>query len=214
MPNDNDSASSGGGQEVVTVESLQEKLDAAKEQIDSLTGESTKQKNLRRKAEKERDELKKKVKPTSNDDDESEDDDEEEGEGNKKYKKLWKDANAQTTKLLERAKKADINTALTAQFGKAKVAADRYSAALQLIDHSLVEWNDDTGVDGDSVEAAVQGLKKNHPFLFEQTVSTTNPKKPGKQGGDGKTISRTAFLELGPTERLESRKAGVKVVDD
>src|SRR5579862_7923400 len=156
-----------GGEPAETVESLKEKLAELESTVSSLNAEATKNKHLRRAAEKERDELKKN-KPADQSD--------------KDYKTLWEQTNEKLSKSLERAKKADINTALAEQFGKTKVAADRFGAALKLIDSNLIEWDEDTGVDSRSVVAAVQKLKSEHGFLFETTVDKTDVKTAGDAG--------------------------------
>jgi hypothetical protein len=188
-----------GGEPVETVETLKAKLAEMESTISSLDAEATKNKHLRRKAEKERDEARK-TKPA--------------GDGSDKdYKTLWEQSNEKLTKSLERAKQSDINTALTEQFGKTKVAQDRYAAALKLIDANLVEWDEDNGVDKSSVVAAVAKLKNEHKFLFESTVDPTDPKKPGDAGSKGTTITRTLFDNLTPHEKVEKMKAKVKIID-
>lgn len=187
-----------GGEPAETVETLRARIAELDSTVTSLNGEAAKHKSLRRAAEKERDELKRNKPADSSD---------------KDYKTLWEQSNEKLTKSLERAKKADINTALTEQFGKTKVAQDRYSAALKLIDANLVEWDEDNGVDKSSVVAAVAKLKNEHKFLFESTVEPTNPKKPGDAGSNGTSITRTLFDSLSPAEKVEKVKAKVKIID-
>lgn len=188
----------GGGEPTETVESLKVKLTEMEESVTALTAEATRNKHLRRAAEKERDDLKK-LKPADSSD--------------KDYKALWTDANDKLTKSLEKAKKADINTALTNQFGKAKVASDKFNAALKLVDSTLVEWDENAGIDGTSVVAAVAKLKGEHPFLFETTVASTDPKKPGDGNTTGSTITRAAFDALSPIEKVAKAKTKVTVID-
>jgi hypothetical protein len=186
------------GDSVETVESLKAKLADMETTVGSLTAEATKNKVLRRKAEQERDEVKK-SKPVNDKSDED-------------YKKLWEQSNDKLTKTLERAKKADINTALTEQFGKTKVASDRYAAALKLVDAQLVEWDEDTGVDKSSVVAAVAKLKGEHKFLFEGTVEATDVKNAGDAGSKN-TITRSIFDSLSPADRVAKVKSKVKIID-
>jgi hypothetical protein len=181
-----------------TVESLKAQLSELQNSVSSLTAEATKNKALRRAAEKEKDALKAKVKNT-----ESSDED---------YKTLWEQSNEKLSKSLERAKKADINSALTAQFGKTKVASDRFDAATKLIDTNLIEWDEETGVDSRSVVAAVQKLKSEHKFLFEGTVDPTDVKNAG-DAKQGSTITRSIFDTLSPKDKSAKMKSGVKVID-
>lgn len=187
-----------GGEPVETVESLKARLAEAETTVSSLTAESTKHKHLRRAAEKERDELKGKVKSS----DQSDQD----------YKALWQQTTEKLTKSLERAKKSDINTALTEQFGKTKVASDRFGAALKLIDTNLIEWDEDGGVDKRSVVAAVQKLKSEHNFLFESTVDRTDVKHAG-DAGTKNTITRALFDTLSPKDKMEKVKSKVSIID-
>jgi hypothetical protein len=186
------------GESVETVESLKAKLAEYESTVSSLNGEAAKHKALRRAAEKERDDLKKN-KPANDKSDQD-------------YKTLWEQSNDKLTKSLERAKKADINTALTEQFGKTKVASDRYAAALKLIDSTLVEWDEEAGVDKSSVVAAVQKLKSEHKFLFESTVESTDVKNAG-DAGTKNTISRSIFDTLSPADKMAKVKSKVKIVD-
>jgi hypothetical protein len=181
-----------------TVESLKAQLTELQGSVSTLTAEATKNKALRRAAEKERDGLKTKVKTT-----ESTDED---------YKTLWEESNNKLSKSLERAKKSDINSALIAQFGKTKVASDRIDAAAKLVDFNLIEWDEETGVDSRSVVAAVQKLKSEHKFLFEGTVEPTDVKNAG-DGKTGSTITRSIFDTLSPKDKASKMKSGIKVID-
>lgn len=182
---------------VETVDSLKARLAEMDTTIKALSDESTKHKNLRRQAEKERDELKK-AKPTQS----SEED----------YKSLWQQTTEKLSKTLERTKSSDIRTALSEQLTKSRVASDRFDAAIGLIDRALIEWDEDAGVDPHSVTAAVQKLKAQHAFLFETTVSPTDVKTPG-DGGVKNSITRAAFDALSPKEKMEKMKAKVRLTD-
>jgi len=195
----NDSSASVNGDSQETVESLKARLAELDSTVASLNSEATKHKALRRQAEKERDEFKTKVKTT----DTSEQD----------YKQLWQQTNDKLSKTLERAKKADINTALSEQFNKSKVSSDKFGAALKLVDHSLIEWNEDEGIDGRSITAAVQKLKSEHGFLFESMVAATDPKTPGDASSKNNTITRTAFEALSPMDKAAKMKSGIKLID-
>jgi hypothetical protein len=186
-----------GGEPEVTIESLQAQLVEQSEAVAALTAEATKNKALRRKAEQERDDLKTKVKTS---------------DGDKDYKALWTQTNEKLTKTLEKAKSADINAALTDQLGKAKVASDKFGAARKLIDSTLIEWDEDAGIDQQSIVAAVQKLKSEHGFLFETTVQKTDVKNPG-EAGSTTTIARSAFDALSPTDKAAKVKAKVKIID-
>jgi hypothetical protein len=194
----NKTEAEGEGDSPETVESLKSKLSELEGVNKTLSDEATKNKHLRRTAEKERDELKKAKKTT-----ESSDED---------YKKLWSEANDKLTKATERAKKSDINTALAEQFAKTKVAGDKIAAAMKLVDHSLIEWDEDAGVETQSVTAAVQKLKKEHSFLFETIVGKTDVKNPGDAGGKNK-ITRSEFDLLTPQEKRAKVKDKVTITD-
>jgi DNA repair exonuclease SbcCD ATPase subunit len=170
--------------------------------IKSLSDEATKNKHLARAAQKERDDLKKKIQkqtdPTGQD-----------------YKDLWQESNDKATKLLEKAKAADIKVALHAQLQKAKVAADRLDAALDLVDKGLIEWDEDSGVDGHTITAAVSKLKSKHAFLFETTVKATDsPILPGdNKGQEQNRMAREDFMKLPTAEKVKVSKAKVVLFD-
>jgi len=188
------------GESQETVESLKARLAEMEVGFKSLSDEATKNKHLRRQAEKERDELRTKTKVTDKSDED--------------YKALWQQTTEKLTKVQERAKAADINSALNAQLLKSKVSADKVSAAIGLIDRALLEWDEDAGVDSHSVTAAVQKLKSTYGFLFESTVQANTDVKTPSDGGTGKnTISRADFEALSPLEKAAKMKSGVKLKD-
>lgn len=191
-----ESTANGDSQE--TVESLKARLSEMESTVKSLSDEATKHKSIRRAVEKERDELRTKTKaaPTADED----------------YKALWQSTNEKLTKVQERAKTADIRSALNEQLTKSKVSSDKLNAAIGLIDRALIEWDEDAGVDTHSVTAAVQKLKSEHGFLFETTVAKTEVKTPG-DGGTKNTISRAAFDALSPKDKAEKMRSGVKLTD-
>jgi chromosome segregation ATPase len=166
--------------------------------LKSLSDEATKHKSIRRQVEKERDELRAKTKSV----DQSTED----------YKALWQETTQKLTKVQERTKTADIRSALTEQLTKSKVASDKFDAALDLVDRSLIEWDEDAGVDSHSVVAAVQKAKSKYGFLFEMTVAPTDP-KPASEGGIKNSITRAAFEALSPSEKVAKVKAKVQVTD-
>jgi phage-related tail protein len=187
---------SGEGQE--TVDALKARLGEMETTLKSLSDEATKHKNIRRTVEKERDELRAKTKST----DQSTED----------YKALWQQTTEKLTKVQERTKTADIRSALTEQLQKSKVASDKFDAALDLVDRSLIEWDEEAGVDRHSVTAAVQKAKSKYGFLFEMTVAATDPKQAG-EGGIKNSITRAAFDALTPTEKVAKVKAKVQITD-
>jgi hypothetical protein len=131
------------------------------------------------------------------------------------YKKLFEQADAKAAKVVERAKRADIAAAATAQLTKIGVTQDGMGAALKLIDTNTVEWDEEDGVDATSVKAAVQSLRNEYPFLFEKKVASTSVKiaKDGSSGGNDKEITRAEFDKLGPNDRAAIFSKGMKVVD-
>ena len=137
------------------------------------------------------------------------------GEDGTNYKQLYEQADAKAAKVVERAKKADINSAATAQLTKIGVTADGMGAALKLLDTNAVEWDEDDGVDPTSVKAAVQSLRNEYPFLFEKKVTSTTVKvaKDGSASGNDNEISRADFDKLSPKDKAARISKGVKVTD-
>lgn len=190
--------SNADGDQQETVESLKARLTEMDTTLKSLSDEATKNKNLRRQAEKERDALKvAKTEVNKSDED---------------YKNLWSQTTEKLTKAVAKAKDADIKSSLADEFGRAKVAGDKVSAALGLIDRTLIEWDEDAGTDAQSVKAAVQKLKSTYGFLFESTVNPTDVVRPG-DGGTKTSITRAAFDALSPLDRVAKLKSGVKLTD-
>ena len=187
-----------GEPQAETVEALKARLSEMESTVKSLNDEATKHKSIRRQVEKERDELKAKTKSvdTSTED----------------YKALWQQTTEKLTKVQERAKTNDVKAALTEQLTKSKVASDKFSAALDLVDRALIEWDEDNGVDSQSVVAAVQKMKSKYGFLFESTVGPTDVKTPG-DGGQKNSITRAAFDALSPADKFAKIKQKVVITD-
>jgi hypothetical protein len=129
------------------------------------------------------------------------------------YKSLYQQESTAKAKLIERTRKADVNTAATARLTKVGVTSDALEAAIHLIDASKVEWDEEAGVDETSVNAAVATLKTKFPVLFEKKVAATSVKvaSDGKTV-DAKTITRADFENLSHMERASKMAAGFKVV--
>lgn len=196
---DNNTEQSVGGDPQETVESLKAKLNELSSTVESLSAEAAKNRNLRRQAEKERDELKK-FKGTQS-------------ENEQDYKQLWSESNEKLSKVMEKTKRSDIQVAALAQLQKSKVAQDKVDAALGLIDSSLIEWDETSGVDRQSVTAAVQKLKSQYGFLFETTIAATGePKVPGDGSSAANTLTRAEFELLSPIDKRAKMKAGVKLI--
>jgi hypothetical protein len=131
------------------------------------------------------------------------------------YKKLYEQADAKAAKVIERAKRADITAAATAQLTKIGVTQDGMGAALKLMDINGVEWDEEDGVDATSVKAAVTTLRNEYPFLFEKKVASTSVKvaKDGSTGGNDKEISRSEFDKLSARDQGQRISSGFKVVE-
>lgn len=104
-----------GGDQQVTLETLQADLQKAQNEI-------AKYRNLAKQAQKERDEAKKKA-PAN--------------QGEEDYKLLWQQSTEKLTKLSERTKSTAIEAALTAQLTKAGVVGDWMEAAVKLADRKI-----------------------------------------------------------------------------
>lgn len=170
----------GGGQP--TVEQLQAELADAR-------AEAAKLKGIKEKIVKERDALKKAPKVESTDED---------------YKSLWEESNTKLSKMQEAVKSSQKQSALREKLLGAKVQSDKVEAALKLADMNLVEWDEDSGVDGSSVTAAVQKLKKDYGWMFESKVpGTPEPKSPSEGASSDKTITRAEFERLTPQQRRD-----------
>ena len=167
-------------------------------QITTLTAEAAKYRNQRTKAQQERDELKKTSKEAAGDD----------------YKALWTESEAKAERLLNKAKTASVDSSIRAKLTKAGVLPDAIDAAVKLVDHSMVEWSEDNGIDEVSANAAAAKLKSQYAFMFEKKVSSTEPKNAaeGKSTSD-KTLTRSQFDSLTPALKTERMKAGWKLTD-
>lgn len=179
--------------------SSEERIAALEAQIAQLNAEAAKQRKLKQKAIKERDEAKNA--PTDG--------------KNENYKELWEQERSVREALESKARKASINAAVTAQLTKAGVLKDATDAAAKLIDEDLIEYDTESGLDSASVEAAIAVLKHKHSFLFESKVSSTKPKQPAESSGPSdKTMTRSEFNKLSPMEKAGKIKAGFTLTDD
>lgn len=187
-PDGSDTA--GGGQQ--NIEELVSQLNESRNAIAKL-------KNINKQVITERDELKKSKPTLQNEED---------------YKVLWQQSNDKLSGLLEKTKSATISAALTTQLQKAGIIGDWLDAAVQLADKSLIEWDEETGIDGQSVIATVQKLKSKHSAMFEKKVGVNLAKEAAEGTTSEKTISRAEFDRLmrdNPQEWQRKRKLGYKV---
>jgi hypothetical protein len=132
------------------------------------------------------------------------------------YKKLYESSEAKASKILEKAKRSDINAAASSQLSKLGVTPDAQEAALKLLDINGIEWDEDDGADATSVKAAVQTLKNQFPFMFEKKVTATTVKTPagGKNlGAEENTMDRASFDRLTPREKTAAIAKGMKIVE-
>lgn len=174
-----DKSKTGGDQSTV-------ELDALKADLEEIRAEAAKQRGIAKAAIAERDKLKKQsvVKDTDED-----------------YKKLWDDANQKLSTYQTKVKAADIKAAVMGKLNSSKVQDDKLVAALKLVDHEMIEWDEDVGVDSKSVTAAVQKLKTDFGWLFETKLVPTQLKNPTEGSSDGKTILRAEFDRLSAPDR-------------
>lgn len=189
-----------GGDQQPTIEELKAQLDALKTEADEAKADAAKLRSIKKDLEKQRDELKKSKK---GDDDSNED-----------YKKLWQEAQDKLTKGQERAKSSDINAAVAAQLAKVKIVPEYQEAAVKLLDKGLIEWDEENGVDSQSVVAAIQKLKSSYNWMFEKKVAGADP-KPAADGASNndKTMKRAEFDKLDATARYEVIKKDYRIVD-
>lgn len=175
-------------------------VDYWRAKAEQAEADAAKNRSIRKKLEKERDSLKKTKATESSEED---------------YKNLWQQEQAARTKLVERTRRADVNTAATARLTKVGVIPDAVEAALNLIDATKVEWDEENGVDEVSIQAQVSQLKTKYPFMFEKKISNTNVKTPasGKTIDDENSIFRSDFDKLSPKEKALKISKGIKVVD-
>lgn len=189
-----------GGDQQPTIEELKAQLDALKTEADEAKADAAKLRGIKKDLEKQRDELKKSKK---GDDDSNED-----------YKKLWQEAQDKLTKGQERAKSSDINAAVAAQLAKVKIVPEYQEAAVKLLDKGLIEWDEENGVDSQSVVAAIQKLKSSYNWMFEKKVAGADlkPAADGASNND-KTMKRAEFDKLDAAARYEVIKKDYRIVD-
>lgn len=188
---ENPGASSGDGD-------LQKKLNELMAERDAAAAEAAKYRKLQKDAIAERDALKKQAPVQKNDED---------------YKQLWTETTDKLSKTLERVKTADINSALSAQLTKAGLSQSWFDAAVKLVDRDLVEWNEDTGVDRQSITAAVAKLKSAYPAMFEKLIKGVDPKDASNGSSESKTMTRQEFDRLDPIARAKRMREGWKLTE-
>jgi len=173
-------------------------VDDWKTRAEKAEADAAKHRALRKQAEKERDDLKQKTKNQQDED----------------YKSLWQQEQEAKNKLMARVKGAAVQSAVTAQLTKSGVLPDAIEAAAKLVDEGLIEWDEDSGVDGASITAAVAKLKSQFGFMFEKKVAKTEPKNPADgSSSDASEIRRSDFNKLDPVKRMQVVQKGIKVVD-
>ena len=166
-----------------------------KSEAKRLEAEATKHRNIRKKAEKDRDELKKQL--GSKKEDTQED-----------YKKLWTETKAENEKFLGDVKTASVNSVVSAKLSKMGVIPDAMEAALKLVDHKLIEWDRDAGVDESSVSAAMAKLKSAYPFMFEKQIRGNSVKTPadGNSNKESKTMTIEQYRSLQKNDPAQASK--------
>ena len=178
-------------------------LEELQTQVAELQAEAAKQKNIRKTVEQERNDWKKKAQVTKPEPQSEE------------YKSLWEAERAEKEQLVTRVKSTAIDSALLAKLTKVGVLPDALDAARKLVDKNIIEWDPEAGVDGTSVDAAIQVMKKDYGFMFEKKVNRTTPKLPADSSSNqtGKTINREEFERLPQHERRAAIKNRVEIVD-
>lgn len=188
-------------EDTVTTEVVEEVVDW-KAKAEAAEAEAAKQKAIKKEIQKERDELKKSVKPVDN------------PEVTKYLKEELESVSSKLTKYAEKAKNASIKVAASSKLSAMGINPDALDLAVQQLDKSLIQYDEDTdSVDDTALSAAVSKLKSKHPFLFERTVSSPKfrPAAEGSAKGDDKTISPEEWRSMSSKEQRIAIKAGRRV---
>lgn len=163
--------------------------------VQELTDALEKAERLKRTAFAERDTYKKQVtkKP----------------EGEEDYKTLWKQTDEQVTKLRDKAKNADIMSAINVKL-QGKVDGEvGMKAAMGLVNKSLIKWSEDDGVDDETVEAAFQELKNKYgSILFVKKSKSQDATEPAEGAKTTKTMTRAAYQKLTPQDQAKRMREG------
>lgn len=165
-----------------------------------LEAEAAKQRKIKQKIARERDELKSNQIKSSDDND-------------VKYKDLFEQTNAKLEAIQKKARDSEMKSLLTEKLTKAGVKPDALAAAVRLIDQDIIEFDEDEGIDGVSVDAAVLKLRGSESFLFEDKVKPTSIRQPATKTSQSNEISRREFDALSANEKGEKVRAGIKIVD-
>lgn len=178
---------------------LQKELETLKAERDAAAADAAKYRKLQKDAIAERDALKKSAPQQKNEED---------------YKSLWTESQDKLTKYQERIKGADINSALTAQLTKAGVSQMWLDAAVKLVDKDMIEYDEDAGVDKQSVTATVAKLKSAYPAMFEKLIKGVDPKDAvNGTSSESKTMTRGEFDKLDPVSKSKRMREGWKLTD-
>lgn len=194
---------SNGGGDQPNLGNLQSRIAELEAQLTEANNEAAKHKKLRRDAENERNSLRTTRKV---EDDQTEN-----------YKQRWADEQDLSNKRLDRLKTTQIQVALQSALPAAGLPAEVLADAMRLVDVSLIEWDEEGGVDRQSVTAAVQSFKKGiGKLLFGQAVTERAAKPAANGSGDEKTITLAEYTNLirtNPEAWHAKRKAGFKIAD-
>lgn len=171
-------------------EGSEERITALEAQIEKLNAEAATQRKLKQRAIQK---LEEQQSTQTNDEDKS-----------NNWKQLYEQEKTEKQQLLDKAKNASIEAAITQQLTKVGILPDGVKAAAKLLDKDLIEWDPQNGLDEGSVEASIALLKHNYSFLFESKVNATKPKNPadGKDKSE-KEITRGEFDRLPPKQKAE-----------
>jgi small-conductance mechanosensitive channel len=181
------------------VDQQTESVDELKSQIARLEAEATKHRKVRQQVEKERNELREKTKSSQDED----------------YKTLYQTTLDEKSKLHTHVKTQAVNSAVEKQLTKLGVNPALMEAALKLVDHSMVDFDIESGVDSTGVTAAGQKFKSTYSAFFEKPVKGADVKTPGSGAStdNANTMTRSEFDRLDPHVRAERMKKGWKLTD-
>lgn len=178
---------------------LQLQLTAAKAEAAAANAEAAKYRKMKNDAVKERDELKK-----------SKSDD-----GEKSYEALYKQSQEEIGRIRDSSKRQSITAAIKEGLIKQGVLADALKDAARLVDTSMVNWDDEEGVDSFSVEAAVKALRGSSKYLFEAKIPPTGDPKTPKNGSSKSEseMTRTEWDSISDPMKKAQAATKFKIID-
>jgi len=123
---------------------------------------------------------------------------------NEHFKELYQRQVDEMNKLKEKARSKDVEVAVRAQLSKVGILPDAVEAAVKLIDHKFITYDEDAGVDTFGVETAIKDLKSKMKFMFESRIDPSkNRTADSGKGADNKEMTRAEFVKLPLYERRD-----------